>query len=1153
MLLFFYTMSYTNTSIRRIASVALCLFVCCIAQANPIRLSSARQLAQRFMVANETPALIDLNANAHVGKRMVGGDMQQNLYIFSRGQNKGFVVIAGNDNLPLVIGYTEQGDCNYDELPPALQDMLSFYAMAADSLNAKQEATFEQSSVLPLEGVNVGHPRYAAGTQNIAPLMTSHWHQSGPYNLRCPKITSNGNLAITGCVATAASQILYYWRRDLNDRTKYNTPTYGYGDAPVLAENVIPSGTPLKWDLMRDSYGSTETAEMKDAVAVLMATVGMSSWLTYGSSTGGQISDASTAMMNQFGMTGNVVHWKSSYSQSAWEKLIIDDLEAGYPILYCGQHPDQGGHAVVVDGYRVSDNLFHFNFGWGGQGDGYYTVNDETGMNGFTGYQGMVNKAHASKANLVAELLEAPESMICRANNQVRVRVTNKGTLPVSGISIYLSTNKTPGGTAVTDKETVIGRDQSVELTFQVRPAATSTYNLFVTDTQKNVLTQKDAIPTKNAVTKLSMTAMLCDDGVMTEKQIIEGEEKTVHLINNIKKVNLGARLKNADDATACRPTFSCTYAKYDETTNTFAADTKKTKNDIVFMPGSEEDVMFNLLSLADETVYRFSFNLTAEGYKTDDRIEAEGIDTVIYFRMVGADLTGETLNDGREVKLKGRYNSLLIEPFLADENVVSYDVTEVQGLPNNLRAANPNALFYAKAEQNVAGRNIVVDNVIEELDLTPGFDFVPKSEMTAMNANYHVQDGVGEYGTVYLPFTCNVPTGMFARAINAVNLSTLKDVDSCNVELNSRVPYMIMTDKPRTLSAKNVEVSCEEIPSETPVPFRGTFVNMVGSNTNFMLDHADKQYFESARNKVIPALTAYMEHDQHVNSISSQYRQKDNKSKELASLLVSALALKNDLRPNVYNQYAEQIEPLINAGEIALTTQPVLEELTEVTSQLQELVSMLQKKIVNVTPYGYVDCTMLITNPSFESGNTGWTRHNSADKSTTIDAKYVDITSSNANYMVGADGNNIMSLKKGAKVFQTIEGIPNGAYELRLSVAADSDEKVTLFINESEGEVLGHAFGATYMQDVMFEADVTDGTITFGAISNANWAKVDNFRLQRVATEDEITAIDDLLQDDTVGSKNNTLRKGIYDLTGRKLTSTSKGLYIINGRKVVK
>ena len=54
---------------------------------------------------------------------------------------------------------------------------------------------------------------------------------------------SNGSgRALTGCVATAAAQVIYYWRKELPDRSQYDTPTYGYGDAPVTES--FPKGLP---------------------------------------------------------------------------------------------------------------------------------------------------------------------------------------------------------------------------------------------------------------------------------------------------------------------------------------------------------------------------------------------------------------------------------------------------------------------------------------------------------------------------------------------------------------------------------------------------------------------------------------------------------------------------------------------------------------------------------------------------------------------------------------------------------------------------------------------------------------------------------------------------------------------------------------------
>jgi len=53
--------------------------------------------------------------------------------------------------------------------------------------------------------------------------LTSRWHQRSPYNAQCPVLTPPNEHAVVGCVATAMSQIMYYWK----------WPNTGQGDADV--------------------------------------------------------------------------------------------------------------------------------------------------------------------------------------------------------------------------------------------------------------------------------------------------------------------------------------------------------------------------------------------------------------------------------------------------------------------------------------------------------------------------------------------------------------------------------------------------------------------------------------------------------------------------------------------------------------------------------------------------------------------------------------------------------------------------------------------------------------------------------------------------------------------------------------------------------
>lgn len=285
---------------------------------------------------------------------------------------------------------------------------------------------------------------------SIAPLTTSHWHQNAPYNGLCP-VVADGNLkTAAGCVAIAAAQIIYYWRNYNPATTTYDTPTYPYGKAPVTYS--VPAGTPYEWELMKDSYTDDDSEASREAVARLVYVIGTSSWLNYGATTGGSIYDVINPLGSQFQMTAQYAT-KNSFSQDEWEKLLYNELVNGHPVLYAGQK-GSNGHAVVIDGYDAVRRLFHFNFGWGGDEDGYYTVDDATGMDGYCERQkcvyGIIPKSiadntairpaknlslrllHSGDGCLLLESDEEVAVTICRMDGRVVTRLQVNGQAEVS-------------------------------------------------------------------------------------------------------------------------------------------------------------------------------------------------------------------------------------------------------------------------------------------------------------------------------------------------------------------------------------------------------------------------------------------------------------------------------------------------------------------------------------------------------------------------------------------------------------------------------------------------------------------------------------------------------------------------------------------------
>ncbi len=1112
--------------IYSITALTLMLLCSTAAMAERVTLGKAKSIAAQFMKTASGPQLVKRQATATTDE---DNDSVQNIYIFSRGEGQGFVIVSGDDALPQIIGYSEAGDYDEDDLPPALQDMIEYYAQAADVLQADTTLTITTTT-----------ERKQASSTDIATLMTSHWHQSWPYYNLCPYITGTTNRAATGCVATASSQIIYYWRADLGDRTLYDTPTYSYGDAPVTES--IPSGTPLKWDLMQDSYSGSDPDECTTAVATLVAVVGASGWLTYGSSTSGQISNMPAVFSGQFGLNGGSTVWKSSYSQSTWESMIIQDLEAGRPILYSGVNSSSGGHAVVIDGYQASTGLFHFNFGWGsGNGyDGYYTVDDTDGMNGFNESQGMVWNIYPKSTNIAGSLEMERDYFISRVANTITAKVSNDGTLAQSGFYVYcLSGTNTPSTASSatdSDTETVIASGETATMTFSFTPSGTLTYTIYLTDANKNILAKITDVETVASTADLTLNSMGIDDGGTSETlSTTDGDVEVLHVYNS-KKANVTANFTNGEDGTLCTPSVKGIVYQYSD--GAWTQSTTKTKKNVTFEEGETADMVFDLSGLTDDVNYMFKLDGTASTNKSFDITYATP-DTCIYFKLVGSNLEGTTSEDGAEMAVTGNYNATVFASLAADTTVSRYDMTAVTGITTPLEAGNKNALFYLDASQGISGTNIVVDQVCEALELTPGYNFQPREDFVAMTATYHATQSTGYYATAILPFDAETPSGMFARKVNALKTSYLQDVDSCNLDMKGGTPYIILTGEPIDITAQNANVSTgtESLGTDS---LRGTWVNMVATDTQYVLDDADTQYFNSCTGEVIPALTAYLEYTRKVRSTSASYATKDKKARALAEQIKSALETYEAYLSLTTESAQKTFMAAIDEARDTLRTQPLTSYQTAQVNALEDAAEAYIGSVTVTADNGLTDMTDLVTNPSFELGSTkGWT---------VSDASVSNISSSLANYMSGADGTYVVNASAGGSVQQTLTGVENGVYQLVVSVGADYDQEITVFAGTDSVTVTATDFGPMYLEDATVDSVVvTDGTLTIGVLTVADWVKADNFRLYQISGDTTpVTAIK------AEGAA--TAQKGIYDLTGRRLQAvTRKGIYIIDGKKTIK
>lgn len=85
------------------------------------------------------------------------------------------------------------------------------------------------------------------------------------------------------------------------------------------------------------------------------------------------VDDALDGFVNFWGMDASADKKWRIWHLRTWEQDLKDELDNGRPILYAGGNIGFSHHTWVIDGYN-NDDEFHCNWGWGGSGNGYYSL-----------------------------------------------------------------------------------------------------------------------------------------------------------------------------------------------------------------------------------------------------------------------------------------------------------------------------------------------------------------------------------------------------------------------------------------------------------------------------------------------------------------------------------------------------------------------------------------------------------------------------------------------------------------------------------------------------------------------------------------------------------------------------------------------------------
>ncbi|MFZ5515475.1 MAG: C10 family peptidase [Candidatus Zhuqueibacterota bacterium] len=345
---------------------AYLLLMSSLLSAGEVTIEQAKAIAQNIY-QQKLPRVSALTTEAAALARPVtiSGESGALLYVFNASDSGGFVIVAADDAVRPLLGYSLHGRYGDRSLPPALSDLLDSYT--------RQIEIARQSQLEADESIRADWEYYRSGRQALQkavpvvdPLITSLWDQDRYYNAFCPVDPSGADgHARVGCVATAMAQIMRYHEYPPHGYGSHSFFHYQYGEISANFENAS-----YHWDQMGDWV-----TDYNDEVAELCFHCGVAVEMGYGPEGSGAYSnDVPYALRTFFNYAPTTqLEYSDYYTTAGWIALLKSELDEYRPVYMSGS--GSGGHAFVCDGYDDSD-LLHFNWGWGGLYNGYYQITE---------------------------------------------------------------------------------------------------------------------------------------------------------------------------------------------------------------------------------------------------------------------------------------------------------------------------------------------------------------------------------------------------------------------------------------------------------------------------------------------------------------------------------------------------------------------------------------------------------------------------------------------------------------------------------------------------------------------------------------------------------------------------------------------------------
>lgn len=346
--------------------VIFILFFSCKVNASDFVRTEAeiRDIAIDFFMEKQNDEGMNICGSYQADKKLnsipLNYNLEKNLTAFNIGNN-GFIVLTDDKRAPEILAYSTNN--NLDISNNNIMSLLKFYSCQVEDVKestTKYENEVQNDVVSPLleeKGINYG--------------------QNTPYNMFTPTIERGehtGKKTPTGCVATAAAQIMKY----------YDFPLFGENDAEYMLSNFYfekskymassISNNLYEWYDILPTYSGLESEKSRISIAYLMRDLGISLSMNYGIESGSDGKKLVRSLIKNFGFSDSMkLISKTNYSTEKWESILKKELKEFRPVYYQGLIDINYGHAFLIDGIDEY-GLYHINWGLSGLSNGYYKL-----------------------------------------------------------------------------------------------------------------------------------------------------------------------------------------------------------------------------------------------------------------------------------------------------------------------------------------------------------------------------------------------------------------------------------------------------------------------------------------------------------------------------------------------------------------------------------------------------------------------------------------------------------------------------------------------------------------------------------------------------------------------------------------------------------